>query len=318
MKSVLLAGSIGMAAAHLYRILAAKRGILIQVAACDGCNRTAELQEFTGIQPASIASTSDASDIDVLYHFPHAETPRICRHCLDLLARNGRMRFVHLSSAYVAGTRQGLFTEFDLECGQRFHDSWERAHYDIELLLRRSPAADRITIVRASLLLGDSRDGCAFAFTGPYTLLRRLRLRFPICGDRTAPLDVVPADYVARMLVAAGEFPGRTLHAVAGYDDSLRLAEFAAVAAGYGRGHIRRTTAILPPITAPLLSRGFPPDARAALRHSPVFDAWFTRSAVPLVFPPVRSWLGKVIDFAEAHCWNTAAVPCRRVLSVRE
>jgi thioester reductase-like protein len=42
---------------------------------------------------------------------------------IDLLGCNPELRLHHLSSGFIAGTRRGLLTEFDLDCGQDFHNA---------------------------------------------------------------------------------------------------------------------------------------------------------------------------------------------------
>src|SRR5881227_2346449 len=102
---------------------------------------------------------------------------------IDLLERHAALRLLHLSTALVGGTRRGLFTEFDLDLGQRFHNAWERSHFDAELRLRASRASGRITIVRPSHTLGHAATGDAFELGGAYPLLSALASASLLAGD---------------------------------------------------------------------------------------------------------------------------------------
>jgi thioester reductase-like protein len=55
---------------------------------------------------------------------------------IQLLERNPEARLNHLSTGFVGGTRRGLLTEFDLDCGQGFNDAFERSMFEAESSLR--------------------------------------------------------------------------------------------------------------------------------------------------------------------------------------
>src|SRR5262249_46593646 len=90
---------------------------------------------------------------------------------IDLLERNSQMRLHYLSTAFVGGARRGLFTEFDLDCGQQFHNAWEQSLFEAEIRFRESPVSNRVTIYRPSHILGRAATGDAFELTGAYVLL---------------------------------------------------------------------------------------------------------------------------------------------------
>jgi len=168
---------------------------------------------------------------------------------VELVARNPDARLVHLSSVLVAGDKRGLFTEFDLECGQSFHNAYERSKYEAELLLRAAPIASRVTLVRRSF----TRD----AHSPVGALLSALRRRvLLIAGDPRMRLDLVSTEHVAAGLVALAGDPGaigKTLHIVAGCARARPLGELVAA----GRRDVGRAAAhFLPPAfawLAPLL-----------------------------------------------------------------
>src|SRR6185436_8965957 len=119
-----------------------------------------------------------------------------------LLERNPSLRLHHLSTALVGGARRGLFTEFDLDCGQRFHNAFEHSKFEAETRLRQSSVTDRVAVYRPSHVLGCAATGQAFDFGGAYPLLATIAAASILPGDARARIDFVPADHVASAIVA--------------------------------------------------------------------------------------------------------------------
>lgn len=146
---------------------------------------------------------------------------------LDFASRcAGLTRLVHLSTAYVSGDRMGQIREDELDCGQGFLNPYERSKFDAETDVRDRMADLPITIVRPSIVVGDSRDGRAFATSAILPVLRHVasgRLRdFP--GWGSTRLDLVPVDYVADAvchLLRAPEARAGTFHVTAGWERSI-------------------------------------------------------------------------------------------------
>ena len=116
----------------------------------------------------------------------------------------GRLeRFVHVSTAYVAGDHEGTFRERQLDAGQEFRNTYEQTKWEAEQIVARGrrPRARR-SRARASSWASPTRAGrrpstsstgrCARSRAGCSTRSRR-------CP--TARVDVVPVDYVADALV---------------------------------------------------------------------------------------------------------------------
>ncbi|MCA9712169.1 MAG: SDR family oxidoreductase, partial [Myxococcales bacterium] len=136
---------------------------------------------------------------------------------VDLLGGNPGARLAHVSTTMVAGTKRGLFTEFDLACGQRFHNAYEQSKFEAETLLRESKVWDRVTVFRRSLTVEEA-PGAGAPLSA---LLDDLRRRRPVllAGDPRMRLDAVPLSYVVGSMVALARRPealGQTLHLVAG------------------------------------------------------------------------------------------------------
>jgi thioester reductase-like protein len=248
-----------------------------------------------GLNEAAFAALSECADV-VIHCAERARldhdlaASRACnvapvQTLIELLRWTCQMRLVHLSTTWVAGTRRGLFTEFDLACGQRFHNAFEQSKYEAERLLRASEVADRVTIVRRSLVLDETgpAPGEAVSETDESPLgllLGRLALgrRMLLAGDPLAHLDLVPLGHLAEALVALAdqpEAPGQTLHLVAGWSRSRALGEIVEMARGLQGERRTGKVRFVPPALA-FLVRG----QRALapyLRQRCVFDDFLTR-----------------------------------------
>ncbi len=131
-------------------------------------------------------------------------------------------RLVHWSTTTVSGGREGTVYEEDLEAGQKFHNGYERSKYDAEKLVRTAMRQLPVTIVRPSIIVGDSKTGEIDRLDGPYYLMVLIAtnasgLRLPILGRGDSPLHLVPIDYVidAAWQVAHSQgAAGKTFHLV--------------------------------------------------------------------------------------------------------
>jgi thioester reductase-like protein len=110
-------------------------------------------------------------------------------------------RFVHFSSAYVSGDRTGVIMEDELEEGQSFRNAYEATKHQSEALVRRARDRLPVTIIRPSGVVGDSRTGEIDRFDSVYHLgmllvASPLAIPVPMDGQGSAPLNLVPVDYV--------------------------------------------------------------------------------------------------------------------------
>ena len=241
---------------------------------------------------------------------------------IRLLERNPALRLHHLSTAFVGGTRHGLFTEFDLDCGQGFHNAWERSKFEAEVRLRESRASDRVTIHRPSHMLGRT---AVYELGGAYPLLAALAAASVLPGDSRARVDFVPADYVAAAIVALLDAAGGTFHHAAGWEASPSVKQAAALAAK-GRG--RSSGAWLLPRVAAwplrLIGSATPnglstrrlafTTARDLLHQGPVFDTFRADRALKAldgadvsVRPSPEGWLTDAVRLAEERHWEAPA-----------
>jgi thioester reductase-like protein len=93
------------------------------------------------------------------------------RSVLELGAQSPLLsRLVLFSTAFVSGTRAGLVREEELEAGQGFNNAYEESKYQAERLVQRASASLPVTVLRPSLVIGDSRSSQLDRFEGPYAL----------------------------------------------------------------------------------------------------------------------------------------------------
>ena len=145
------------------------------------------------------------------------------RNVLDLARECRRLeRLVHFSTCHVAGAREGVIAEDELDKGQEFRNAWEETKFHAEKAVVRAMDALPISVVRPSTVVGDSRTGEIDRFEGPYALgillvASPLVVPLPLPGNGIAPLNVVPVDFVVRAAVQLASDPrarGQTFHLV--------------------------------------------------------------------------------------------------------
>ena len=124
------------------------------------------------------------------------------RGVLELAGEADRLRRVcHWSTAAVSGRRKGVVLEEELDEGQSFHNFYEETKFEAEKLARAAQRSLPITILRPGIVVGDSATGEIDKLDGPYYLIvlistNLLQMRVPLPGRGTAPLHLVPIDFV--------------------------------------------------------------------------------------------------------------------------
>jgi thioester reductase-like protein len=239
----------------------------------------------------------------------------------ELCAASGGLDcFTHISTAYVAGTRPGRFGERDLDVGQRFRNAYERSKFEAELLLHERGRTLPVQVLRPSIVVGDSQSGWTASFNVLYGPLRAFAQgAYPaIPARRSAPVDVVPVDYVADAVLALAGRPGTTYHLAAG-ERASTVGELIDMTT---RHLDRSPPRILPPrlyrrTLHPILVRRSGESRARALRRSealfPYFsmrvrydDALSREALAPagIEVPPLSSYFGRLLDFALAASWG--------------
>lgn len=129
---------------------------------------------------------------------------------------------VHWSTASVSGCQTGKIYEDELVRPARFRNVVEETRFRAEKIVRDASTHLPVTILRPSLVVGDSHSGKIDRFEGPYLLMLVMLnappdLPMPVPGRGDIPLNMVPIDYVAKAACAISSHPasvGRTFHIV--------------------------------------------------------------------------------------------------------
>ena len=126
---------------------------------------------------------------------------------LDLAERAPRLDRLHyVSTCYVSGRHEGVFTEDDLEKGQSFNNYYEETKQLAEIEVRKRMARIPATVYRPSVVVGDSETGATQKFDGPYFviqwLMRQPRVAvLPVVGRPSQyRFNVVPRDFIIRAI----------------------------------------------------------------------------------------------------------------------
>jgi thioester reductase-like protein len=239
----------------------------------------------------------------------------------QLCARRGGVdSFIHVSTAYVAGTHPGTFAEGDLDLHQGFRNAYEQSKFEAERVVHERGWGLPAQIVRPSIVVGDSATGWTPSFNVLYGPMKAFsRGAYPaIPARRSAPVDVVPVDYVADAILALAGRPGTTHHLTASEQASTvgELIELGSAAAAQPRPRV------IPPrlyrrLVHPVLVRQGSEARRRALRRSEVYFPYFAmrtrydnskaRDALePLGIgvPPLATYFNRLLAFAMAAEWG--------------
>ncbi len=233
--------------------------------------------------------------------------------------------FTHISTAYVAGTYPGSFGEGDPRLGQGFRNGYERSKFEAEVMVRSRSDSLPIQVLRPSIVVGDSRSGWTSTFNVLYWPLRAFaRGSYSVLpARRSAPVDVVPVDYVADSVIALAGRPGTTYNLAAG-ERASTMGEVAELAGSYFKSPPPRL--ISPKLyrraVHPLLMRTGDQRRRRALRRSEQFFPYFEVEAryddaaagkalepAGLKPPPLDSYFERLMDFAVETDWGSRLVP---------
>ena len=204
--------------------------------------------------------------------------------------------------------------EDDLQDGQRFRNVVEETKARAEKLMRDAMARLPIAVVRPAMVVGDSQTGEIDRFDGPYLLILLIvtspaEIALPLPGRGDAPLNLVPADYVARAVRAIGldpRSPGRTFHVVDPAPlTARRVFELVAIAGGrrMPRGFIpaNLTKALL---RTPGLER-FAKSPRAFFDALATPVTWASPNADAILgeaglrCPPLEAYIEKLVEYVQ-------------------
>ena len=223
------------------------------------------------------------------------------RAMLGLARAAGARRFVHVSTAYVAGTHSGVFLEGML--GSEFRNTYEQTKSEAERLFADVSRIE-VAIARPSIVMGESDSGWTPAFNVLYWPLRAFArgLFEQVPAHPKGHVDVVPVDYVADGILAliGSEHTG-TFNLVSGAEPAT-VEEVSALACS----HFDRPR---PPYAPTGDSAGPAADEHGAV-YLPyfdmdvVFDDTRTRELLGLRAPKLRDYFDTLMDYADEARWG--------------
>lgn len=230
--------------------------------------------------------------------------------------RGGLHRYAQVSTAYVAGTHTGRFTEDDLDVGQDFRNTYEQSKFESEKMIRTEADELPWIVLRPSIVVGDRSSGWTAAFNVMYWPLRALStgLFRAVPAMPESPLDIVSIDYVADAIYELCECPQdsahRTFHLTAS-DDASTFAEIVSLAARYFR---RPEPQAVPPAE---FVAGMDTLSDAAIEASRIYFPYFAMATVfdnartrarlaqaGIHCTPLREYLHRLLDFATRSRWG--------------
>ena len=130
---------------------------------------------------------------------------------------------VHFSSCFVSGDRQGVILEdADEDPTPTRRSPYEDSKWRGEKIARQAMGELPISIVRPSVVVGDSATGEVDRFDGVYAMgilivTSPVGVPVPLPGPGLAPLHLVPVDYLTRVVLqiaASADAVGKTFHVV--------------------------------------------------------------------------------------------------------
>jgi thioester reductase-like protein len=231
-------------------------------------------------------------------------------------ARGGLDRYAQVSTAYVAGTHTGRFTEDDLDVGQGFRNTYEQSKFESEKMIRAEADELPWIVLRPSIVVGDRSSGWTAAFNVMYWPLRALStgLFRAVPAMPESPLDIVSIDYVADAIYELAECPldssHKTFHLTAS-EDASTFAEIVSLASRYFR---KPEPKAVPPEE---FAAGVGSLSDAAIEASRIYFPYF---AIATVFDnartrarlaqagihctPLREYMHHLLDFATRSRWG--------------
>jgi thioester reductase-like protein len=116
-------------------------------------------------------------------------------------------RYHYVSTCYVAGLREGVIREDELEHAAGFRNFYEETKYLAELEVERLKGELPVTIHRPAVVCGDSLTGETAKYDGVYYLIKYLYmwpklLSLANIGNMDVRLNIVPVDFVVAAMAA--------------------------------------------------------------------------------------------------------------------
>ena len=250
-------------------------------------------------------------------------TDEVIALCRRIRARGGEGRLDYVGTAYVAGRRDDLVMEDQLDGRRGFRNTYEQSKFEAEGHCRAAREELPIAIHRPSIIVGEASTGRTTQYKTIYWPMKIL-VRFYGRWEAVLPrlvklpvnpecvLDIVPVDHVARAVAALcrrAEAVGKTFHHAAGPDAATirQLTDAACDHFGVARlgfldpaGPVRHVGRALRPIlrrVSPRLAESGE-SILAYTRSNPRFDVTNARAA-GFVSPSIHDYFVRLIEFAQ-------------------
>ncbi len=221
-------------------------------------------------------------------------------------ARAGSMPILHVSTAYVCGTREGAIMESDPLPTSGFANGYEASKASAERLVRESGIP--FAIARPSIVVGESEMGMIRQFDTTYAAFKLIaegRVRH-MPARKDATLDFVPLDHVAAGIVALAEnlrrVEGGAYHLVSGRP--IPVTTFFDAIAAFPQFHRPETVEpdVFDPADLPALERRLYKRVAGLyasyFQRDPLFDDREAQAATGLVCPETGpDYLKRLIDY---------------------
>jgi thioester reductase-like protein len=223
-------------------------------------------------------------------------------------------RYNYVSTCYVAGKREGVILETDLEHKAGFRNFYEETKYLAEIEVERLKGHLPVTIYRPSVVVGDSETGETTKYDGVYYLIHYLRkapalLRIVNVGNSNVRLNLVPVDFVVDALVALAQDDKAVKKTIALADPQpLSTAELFDTIAMDLTGR-KSEFSPSPKLVEWFLSQSFSPPVTGLPSHgvpyffiSQTYDTQIgTELLKPhgIICPPFGDYVGNLLDFVE-------------------
>jgi len=159
-------------------------------------------------------------------------------------ADHGLQRFAHVSTAYVAGKKEGKVEEDALGEFESLDNNYERSKHRGEKAVRDRASTLPVSIFRPGMVVGDSSTGRVKTFNTinyPLRLYLTGHIRFFPISSRTK-VNLMPVDLVADALVRLMLEPkaqGTTFHLTAPYESSPEVGELVREAKDWARKNLQ-------------------------------------------------------------------------------
>ena len=239
-------------------------------------------------------------------------TARVLDFAVDAQARDGLERFLHVSTAYVAGRHEGTFRERQLDAGQTFRNTYEETKADAEQIVTLARELGP-AIARPSIVVGESDSGWTPAFNVLYWPLRAFsRGMFTRCprsptGTSTSSRSTTSPTRSCTSSAAARQ-ASSTSSAGATRRRSTELVNLASDY--FGKPHPKLVEPIAPEHVGDDQGDVFVPyfDMRV------VFDDTRARAVLGpagIEAPILRDYFGRLMEYAEAARWGKRASAAR-------